>query len=178
MAASIDSQALPRARTDWRREGVALVDAWRRHELPAEVRTGALALMDALGLNCGAFDLIVTPDGRHVFLEVNPCGEFMWLLLAAALAGLPIDEALAAVLCDRAFRRVRAKEPVQGSNSSGRCAMLGRRRGAWGSRVATKQRRRSSGRSSARRRWWPTAGAQGPGTRCTSCRRGRGGRSS
>ncbi len=28
---------------------------------------------------------IVTPDGRHVFLEVNPSGEFMWLVTHAGL---------------------------------------------------------------------------------------------
>jgi len=109
MAASIDSQALPRAQTDWRREGVALLDAWKRYELPADVHQQTLALMDALGLNYGAFDFIVTPDGRHVFLEVNPVGEFMWLLHTP---GLPVDEALADVLCDRAARRWRAVEPT------------------------------------------------------------------
>ncbi|MBZ5710736.1 MvdC/MvdD family ATP grasp protein [Nannocystis pusilla] len=109
MAASIDSQALPRARNDWRREGVALLDAWKRYELPADVQRGTLALMDALGLNYGAFDFIVTPEGRHVFLEVNPVGEFMWLLHTP---GLPIDEALADVLCDRAVRRWRPVEPA------------------------------------------------------------------
>lgn len=102
MAAAIDSQALPRARSDWRREGVALLEHWRHYELPADVHAKTLALMDALGLNYGAFDFIVTPEGRHVFLEVNPVGEFMWLCTAP---GLPIDEALADVLCGRARRR-------------------------------------------------------------------------
>lgn len=109
MAASIDSQALPRARSDWRREGVALLHEWRHYELPAAVQAGALALMDALGLNYGALDFIVTPDGRHVFLEVNPCGEFMWLLQSP---GLAIDEALADLLCERAPRRLGAKDPA------------------------------------------------------------------
>lgn len=109
MAASIDSQALPRSRTDWRREGIALLDAWKPYDLPKDVHDKSLALMDALGLNYGAFDFIVTPDGRHVFLEVNPVGEFMWLLQAP---GLPIDEALADVLCDRAPRRHGPREPA------------------------------------------------------------------
>jgi len=109
MAASIDSQALPRAKTDWRREGVALLDAWKHYELPADVHRKSLALMDALGLNYGAFDFIVTPEGRHVFLEVNPAGEFMWLMHTP---GLPVDEALADVLCDRAPRRLRAVDPA------------------------------------------------------------------
>mgnify|MGYP000060597111 CR=1 FL=1 len=109
MAASVDSNALPRSQTDWRREGVALLDAWKRYELPADVQAQSLALMDALGLNYGAFDFIVTPEGRHVFLEVNPAGEFMWLLHTP---GLPVDEALADVLCDRAPRRRRPVEPA------------------------------------------------------------------
>jgi glutathione synthase/RimK-type ligase-like ATP-grasp enzyme len=106
MAASIDSQALPRAREDWRREGVALIDAWKPYTLPEPVQARALKLMDALGLNYGAFDFIVTPEGRHVFLEVNPSGEFMWLMQNP---GLPVDQALADVLTGRAPRRLAPK---------------------------------------------------------------------
>ncbi len=98
MAASIDSQALPGARNDWRREGVMLLDAWQPYTLPDLVRAQVLGMMEALRLNYGAFDFIVTPDGRHVFLEVNPAGEFMWL---ARHPGLPIIEALADVLTGR-----------------------------------------------------------------------------
>jgi glutathione synthase/RimK-type ligase-like ATP-grasp enzyme len=102
MAAAIDSQALPGSRHDWRREGMALLDAWQPYVLPEPVRARTLKLMDALGLNYGAFDFIVTPEGRHVFLEVNPAGEFMWL---TRNPGLPIHEALADVLTGRAPRR-------------------------------------------------------------------------
>jgi glutathione synthase/RimK-type ligase-like ATP-grasp enzyme len=102
MAAAIDSQALPRAREDWRREGVALIEAWQPYTLPEPVQTRVLKLMDALGLNYGAFDFIVTPEGRHVFLEVNPSGEFMWLM---HYPGLPIAEALADVLSAKGVRR-------------------------------------------------------------------------
>jgi glutathione synthase/RimK-type ligase-like ATP-grasp enzyme len=102
MAAAIDSQSRPRARNDWRRDGVALIDAWKPYTLPEPVRVRVLKLMDALGLNYGALDFIVTPEGRHVFLEVNPVGEFMWLL---RYPGLPIAEALADVLAGRGVRR-------------------------------------------------------------------------
>jgi len=61
-----------------------------------------LKLMDALGLNYGALDFIVTPEGSHVFLEVNPSGEFMWLM---HYPGLPIAEALADVLSGQGVRR-------------------------------------------------------------------------
>jgi glutathione synthase/RimK-type ligase-like ATP-grasp enzyme len=101
-AAAIDSNALERSRTDWRREGLALVDRWQPCALRAEVEARLLALMDALGLNYGAADFIVTPEGRHVFLEVNPAGEFFWL---ERENGLPISAALADVLLGRAARR-------------------------------------------------------------------------
>ncbi|GAA2112661.1 hypothetical protein [Streptomyces synnematoformans] len=48
-----------------------------------------------LGLIYGACDLIVTPTGEVVFLEVNQAGEWGWL---AAECDLPIAAALADVL--------------------------------------------------------------------------------
>lgn len=100
--AAIDSAALERARTDWRREGLALMDRWERAELPADVERKLLALLDALGLEYGAADFVVTPAGRHVFLELNPAGEFFWL---ERENGFPISEALADVLVGRVPRR-------------------------------------------------------------------------
>ncbi|HEY9404262.1 MAG TPA: MvdD family ATP-grasp ribosomal peptide maturase [Pyrinomonadaceae bacterium] len=102
LAAAIDSQASARAAHDWRRDGVRLLDAWQPYTLPPDVEEKLLRLMDYFGLNYGAADLIVTPDGRHVFLEVNPSGEFFWL---EQCPGLPISEAIADVLLGRAKRR-------------------------------------------------------------------------
>lgn len=101
-AASIDSQSSKRARHDWRRDGNEMIADWKRYELPAEVTAKVLRLMDHFRLNYGAIDIIVTPDGRYVFLEINPAGEFFWLERAP---GLPISEALADVLTGRAPRR-------------------------------------------------------------------------
>lgn len=101
-SASIDSQTAPGAEVDWRRQGLELIDAWRADTLPPDVEARVLALMDRLGLNYGAIDIIRTPDGRHVFLEVNPSGEFFWL---ERTPGLPISEALAEVLLGRARAR-------------------------------------------------------------------------
>ncbi len=101
-AASIDSQRVERAKSDWRREGVALLDAWRRYELPGPVADGLLRYMARFELNYGAADFIVTPAGEHVFLEVNPAGEWFWLQDAP---GLPIAEALAELLTAKAPRR-------------------------------------------------------------------------
>ena len=66
-----------------------------RAELPAEVSRGLHTLMSELGLVFGAIDLIRTPAGEHVFLEVNPSGE--WGMLERDL-GLPIADAIARAL--------------------------------------------------------------------------------
>jgi glutathione synthase/RimK-type ligase-like ATP-grasp enzyme len=100
--ASIDSQASTRAAHDWRRDGVRLVDEWRPYTLPPEAEQPLLKLMDYFGLNYGAADFILTPDGRHVFLELNPAGEFFWLEHGP---GLDISGALADVLLGLAPRR-------------------------------------------------------------------------
>ncbi|HYO99832.1 MAG TPA: MvdD family ATP-grasp ribosomal peptide maturase [Pyrinomonadaceae bacterium] len=102
LAAAIDSQASERAAHDWRRDGTSLLDAWQTYELPPEVEEKLLRLMHYFDLNYGAADLIVTPEGRHVFLEVNPVGEFFWL---ERCPGLPISGAIADVLLGRAKRR-------------------------------------------------------------------------
>jgi glutathione synthase/RimK-type ligase-like ATP-grasp enzyme len=34
--------------------------------------------MDRLNRVFGAIDIVVTPDGRYVFLEVNPAGQWAW----------------------------------------------------------------------------------------------------
>jgi glutathione synthase/RimK-type ligase-like ATP-grasp enzyme len=78
-AAAVDSQALDRSRTDWRRGGRELIRSWKPYALPAELSQQLLQLTARLGLSYGAADVVVTPDGRHVFLEINPAGEWFWL---------------------------------------------------------------------------------------------------
>lgn len=46
------------------------------YRLPAEVEAAIGRFMAAMGLETGSLDLIRTPDGGHVFLEVNPVGQF------------------------------------------------------------------------------------------------------
>ena len=43
------------------------------------VAENLLELMRGFGLNYGAVDFRVTPDGDHVFLEVNPVGEYLFI---------------------------------------------------------------------------------------------------
>ncbi|MEX1364810.1 MAG: hypothetical protein AB1Z98_16910 [Nannocystaceae bacterium] len=48
-------------------------------ELPEPVADRCRALLQRLGLVFGCFDLLVTPQGEVVFLEVNPMGQFLWV---------------------------------------------------------------------------------------------------
>jgi hypothetical protein len=91
---AIHSQGNPRTALDWRRYD----DARTSHQittLPEDVAERCRRLTSALGLGYAAFDLIVTPDDRYVFVEVNPNGQYLWL---EELTGIPISEAIAAFL--------------------------------------------------------------------------------
>ncbi len=89
----IDSQALPDAMLDWRRS-VFDVD-YQPIEIPTELESRIQSFMARFGLLYAAFDFIVTPDERYVFLEVNPAGQYMWI---ESKTGLQITAALADVL--------------------------------------------------------------------------------
>jgi MvdC family ATP-grasp ribosomal peptide maturase len=88
---ALDARGSARGATDWRRADPAEC-RWEHDALPADVAARLDSLMRRLGLLYGALDIIRTPDGRHVLLEVNPGGE--WGMLERDL-GLPISEALA-----------------------------------------------------------------------------------
>lgn len=97
--AVVDSQKADKTSVDWRRDGVGLIDAWSPYTLPPAVETSLLHLTEFFGLNYAAADFIVTPEGEHVFLEINAGGEWFWLQRI-----LPIAEALAEVLAGKAER--------------------------------------------------------------------------
>lgn len=60
----------------WQRPDEILVE---EHSLPDSLRNALLGYMKAAQLEYGAFDLLVDAEGRYVFLEVNPEGDWMWL---------------------------------------------------------------------------------------------------
>jgi hypothetical protein len=91
----IDSQARAETTLDWRHSPHAL--HYDTINLPAEIEAKIIAVMKTLGLIYGVFDFIVTPEGRYIFLEVNPSGVYMWLECAT---GLGITAALADTLVD------------------------------------------------------------------------------
>ncbi len=66
-----------------------------RYELPPYVSEKLLELMKFFNLKFGAIDMRVTPDGDHVFLEVNPAGEYLFI---SRRTEQPIAAAIAAAL--------------------------------------------------------------------------------
>lgn len=70
-------------------------------ELPAPVRERVTALVERLGLVYGAIDMRRTPDGRFVFLEINPSGQWQFV---ERDTGYPMTETFADLLAsyDRA----------------------------------------------------------------------------
>lgn len=91
---AIEASRSAKGQTDWRLAGPDECP-WIRAEIPESIETSLRALMDKLDLVYGAIDMIKTPDGEHVFLEVNPGGE--WGMLERDLS-YPIAEALAEAL--------------------------------------------------------------------------------
>lgn len=82
---------------DWRTASTTIIQ-WEPYQLPTETGEKIDAMMRLLNLPFGAIDMIVQPDGKYVFLEVNPQGE--WGMLEKYL-GFPIAETIAEKLVNR-----------------------------------------------------------------------------
>lgn len=93
-AAEIHSQGSNHTRHDWRRYD-NYQTKYLAHELPVDVATCCVRLVEALGLCYGAIDMVLTPDRRYVFLEINPDGQYLWI---EEKTGLPISDAICDLL--------------------------------------------------------------------------------
>ncbi len=92
-AAEIDSQASSRTLVDFR-HGPHQIEH-RVHQLPAAEARRCVELTKNLGLCFGAIDMILTRQGKYVFLEINPNGQWLWI---ENTTGMPIAEAVANLL--------------------------------------------------------------------------------
>ena len=84
----------------------------RKAVIPDSLSSGLREFMRRLGLRYGAFDLRRKPDGKFVFLEINPAGQFLYLDLRAKTS---VTKALAdALSCKNPSMSVPEKpsEPV------------------------------------------------------------------
>jgi glutathione synthase/RimK-type ligase-like ATP-grasp enzyme len=76
-AAELDSQAHEATRIDWRNAPLEI--AYRKADLPVSIAERCLTFVRSYGLNFCALDLALTQDGRYLFLEAHPSGQFMWI---------------------------------------------------------------------------------------------------
>lgn len=97
--ASITDQAGEPVSGDWRVHKESL--RFAAFALPEDIERKAIELTRRLGLLFGGIDLAVQ-DGEYHFIEINPTGEWSWLV---DTAGLGIDTAITDVLCGWCERR-------------------------------------------------------------------------
>jgi len=93
-ACAIHSQSSQRTKDDWRRYDFQNV-VHEPHQLPTPIEQSLLACMRSWGLQFGTIDMVVTPSGEYVFLEINPSGHWGWI---EVLTGMPISKSLAELL--------------------------------------------------------------------------------
>ncbi len=104
-AAEIHSQQSNHTRHDWRRYDF-YETPYLPHELPQDVGHRCLQLLERLGLSYGGIDMVLTPDGRYVFLEINPNGQYLWV---EYMTGLPISDAICDLLMSRSLASKRTE---------------------------------------------------------------------
>jgi hypothetical protein len=103
-AAEIHSQASRATRHDWRHYDHERA-TYAPHALPPAMEALCVRLVQALGLCFSAIDLVLTPEGDYVFLEINPNGQWGWI---EALTDLPIADAISELL-------IRGTDAVEGA---------------------------------------------------------------
>jgi glutathione synthase/RimK-type ligase-like ATP-grasp enzyme len=95
--AKLNSQDKESARKDWR---AAAVDQegdveHEVYDLPEPVQAAIHRLMRSFEINFASIDMIVTPNGEFMFLDLNPNGQWLWLEEAI---GLPLVASMADLL--------------------------------------------------------------------------------
>ncbi|MEY4875250.1 MAG: hypothetical protein RL708_399 [Bacteroidota bacterium] len=73
---AIISQNNEKTLIDYRRYDKAKMNRSIPYKLPSSIENKITLLMKKCGLSSGSIDLIKSTDGRFVFLEVNPVGQF------------------------------------------------------------------------------------------------------
>src|SRR5215217_4127517 len=104
-AAKLDSQSSEATRKDWRAGDL-------KHEiydLPEHIEAALRRLVRSFDTNFASIDMIVTPDGEFVFLDLNPNGQWLWLEIEL---GLPLVAGMADLLTREYSPAREAASPV------------------------------------------------------------------
>jgi glutathione synthase/RimK-type ligase-like ATP-grasp enzyme len=85
----IDSQTTQKTQVDWRRYDNTT--PYSIFEVDEKLKGQLVAMMKHYGIRFASFDMISTPEGRIVFLEMNPASQYLWI---EKRIGLPITDAI------------------------------------------------------------------------------------
>jgi len=83
---------LQEANTDWRLD---MTSKWEEYEISMDLQLALLSFLRKLDLHYGCIDMRIQPDGRPVFLEINPAGQFLFIEIDT---GQPLTKAFASLL--------------------------------------------------------------------------------
>lgn len=97
-ATAIHSQKTVETRIDWRHGETPLEHT--TIELPDNIQSKCVELTRYLGLRFGAIDLILDKQGKFIFLEINPNGQWAWI---EKRTGYPISSEIVNLLRDESF---------------------------------------------------------------------------
>ncbi len=93
-ATEIDSQKNKNSTIDWRRsQDINLPH--RKHKIPEDIENKCITLVEKLGLQFGAIDMVLSKSGKYYFLEINPNGQWGWI---EKRTGYKLTEALVDLL--------------------------------------------------------------------------------
>jgi ATP-GRASP peptide maturase of grasp-with-spasm system len=98
-AMAIFSQNDPRTRVDFRHYNRERPNRNVPYRLRPDLAGRLRRLMDGLELETGSVDLLVAPDGREVFLEINPVGQ---LGMVSKACNYPLERRIAELLLRKA----------------------------------------------------------------------------
>ena len=98
-AMAIFSQGDPRTRADFRRYDPERPNRTVPYRLTPDLEASLRRLMADLELETGSIDLLVSRDGRVVFLEVNPVGQFG---MVSHACNYPLERGIAETLIRKA----------------------------------------------------------------------------
>jgi glutathione synthase/RimK-type ligase-like ATP-grasp enzyme len=79
---------------DWRAVDPTYL-VYESYDLPRSLKDSCLRLVKDFGLSFAALDFLLVPDGKHIFLELNPSGQWGWLERST---GQPLTHTLASLL--------------------------------------------------------------------------------
>lgn len=81
-------------KSDWRLADENYI-IYEKHRLPKELTSKCFKLMNYFRLYYAAIDFLITKDGRYIFLEINPSGQWGWI---ENETGFPITKKIAYLL--------------------------------------------------------------------------------